>query len=139
MRPVRDRVQGVSRRQFLRGVGACVALPLFESLRPVLAAAETPTGSLAVTPTGAPLRTAFVYFPNGAIPARWWPAGEGADFQLGRTLQPLESSRPFVQILGGLDHRTADPGPDGAGDHARANGTFLTGVRLNKSATNVRA
>src|SRR5437773_2530205 len=28
---------------------------------------------------------------------------------------------------------------DGAGDHARGNGTFLTGVRLNKSATKVRA
>jgi len=40
MRPERDEVQGVSRRRFLRGVGACVALPLFESLRPVLAAAE---------------------------------------------------------------------------------------------------
>ena len=97
----------MSRRRFLRGVGACVALPLFESLRPALRAAEAaPAGNLAVTATGAPLRTAFVYFPNGAIPARWWPAGEGADFQLGRTLQPLESSKPFVQILGGLDHRT---------------------------------
>src|SRR4051812_2452027 len=140
MRPERNQLRGVSRRRFLRGVGACVALPLFESLRPVLAAAEAaPAGNLAVTATGAPLRTAFIYFPNGAIPSRWWPAGEGADFTLGRTLQPLEASRPFIQILGGLDHRAAEPGPDGAGDHARANGTFLTGVRLNKSATNVRA
>jgi len=51
----------------------------------------------------------------------------------------LERSKQFIQILGGLDHKTAEPGPDGAGDHARGNGTFLTGVRLNKSATNVRA
>ena len=36
MRPERDAVRAVSRRRFLRGVGACVALPLFESLRPVL-------------------------------------------------------------------------------------------------------
>ena len=41
--------------------------------------------------------------------------------------------------MGGLDHHTADPGKDGAGDHARGLGTFLTGVRLNKSATDIRA
>src|SRR5207248_6268524 len=93
----------------------------------------------AVTATGAPLRAAFVFFPNGAIPSTWWPAGEGADFSLSRTLKPLESSKPLIQVLGGLDHRAADPGPDGAGDHARGSGTFLTGVRLNKSATDIRA
>jgi hypothetical protein len=130
-----------NRRHFLRGLGACVALPYLASLRPLrlLAAEPAAGGTLAVTPTGAPLRTAFVFFPNGAIPAAWWPKGQGTDFPLSRTLQPLEPVRPFVQILGGLDHKTAEPGPDGAGDHARGNGTFLTGVRLNKSATNVRA
>src|SRR5262249_20693385 len=30
-------------------------------------------------------------------------------------------------------------GADGAGDHARGGGTFLTGVRLKKSATDIRA
>jgi hypothetical protein len=45
-------------------------------------------------------------------------------------------------VLGGLNHDTADRGPDGvdgAGDHARATGTFLTGARLRKSATDVHA
>ena len=42
-------------------------------------------------------------------------------------------------MLGGLDHKNADPGNDGAGDHARANATFLTGVRMKKSATDIRA
>ncbi len=37
-------------------------------------------------------------------------------------------------MIGGLDHINATPGPDGAGDHARANGTFLTGVRVRKTA-----
>jgi hypothetical protein len=37
-------------------------------------------------------------------------------------------------VLGELDHVNATPGPDGAGDHARANGTFLTGVRVRKTA-----
>ena len=44
-----------------------------------------------------------------------------------------------IQVLGGLNHRTAQGGPDGAGDHARGGGTFLTGVRLKKSATDIRA
>ena len=94
---------------------------------------------LAATAAGAPLRSAFVYFPNGAIPASWWPSGEGTDFQFKQTLQPLEPLKGLVQVLGGLNHRTAEGGPDGAGDHARGNGTFLTGVRLKKSATDIRA
>jgi len=128
----------LTRRHFLRGVGVAVALPLFESLRPARLFAA-PEGRLATTAGGAPLRTAFVYFPNGAIPASWWPTGEGADFKFGRTLVPLDPFRKDVQVLSGLDHKTADPGPDGAGDHARGNGTFLTGVRLKKSATDIRA
>jgi Protein of unknown function (DUF1552) len=94
------------------------------------------------TPTGAPLRAAFVYVPNGAIPAAWWPKGEGTKFQLSRSLQPLEPIKGLIQVLGGLDHQTADAGPDGvdgSGEHARANGTFLTGVRLKKSATDIHA
>jgi len=39
-----------------------------------------------------------------------------------------------VQVIGGLDQMNATAGPDGAGDHARANGTFLTGVRVKKTA-----
>ncbi len=134
-----QRPGGLSRRHFLRGLGASIALPAFASLGvPRLLAAEG-AGGLAMTASGAPLRAAFVYFPNGAIPANWWPDGQGADFQFKRTLQPLEPLKGLVQVLGGLDHRTAEGGADGGGDHARGNGTFLTGVRLNKSATNVRA
>ncbi|HEX7375976.1 MAG TPA: DUF1552 domain-containing protein [Pirellulales bacterium] len=127
------------RRHFLRGVGAAVALPAFESLSAArLFAAEAPA-ALATTASGAPLRTAFVFFPNGAIPDAWWPRGEGSDFEFSRTLEPLEPLKDFVQVMGGLDHKNAEAGPDGAGDHARGGGTFLTGVRLKKSATNIRA
>ena len=131
----------VSRRNFLRGLGVCLALPAFESLLPtkLLAAAVSPEGNLATTATGAPLRTAFVYFPNGAIPAAWWPATEGADFPLSRTLQPLAANQKQIQVIGGLDHLNATAGMDGGGDHARANGTFLTGVRMKKSATDIHA
>lgn len=131
----------LNRRQFLRGAGACIALPTFLShgAGQLLAADTSAAAKLATTATGAPLRTAFIFFPNGAIPGAWWPKSDGTDFALSRTLQPLEKIRKQVQVLGELNHHTADAGPDGAGDHARGNATFLTGVRLNKSATVVRA
>src|SRR5438132_12081976 len=90
---------GVSRRHFLRGVGAAIALPAFQSLRPFgLLAADAPAAlNLAATATAAPLRSAFMFFPNGAITSAWWPAGEGQEFELGRTLQPLEPVKDFVQ------------------------------------------
>src|SRR5437879_7430113 len=86
-----ERQASLSRRHFLRGLGACLALPAFETLRPfgVFAADASAAGSLASSPSGAPLRMAFVYFPNGAIPGNWWPSGEGKDFELNRTMQPL--------------------------------------------------
>ncbi len=77
---------------------------------------------------------AFLYFPNGAIQRHWTPTGKGKDFTFGNTLAPLEPLRHRVQVISGLDHVNAEAGPDGAGDHARANGTFLTGVRVKKTA-----
>jgi hypothetical protein len=129
----------VTRRHFLRGLGACVALPAFASLFPSRLMAASSANKLAVTAKGAPLRAAFIYFPNGAIPHAWWPKAEGTDFELSPTLQPLLELKQRLQILGGLEDRSAQPEEDGAGDHARANGTFLTGVRLKKSATDLRA
>ncbi len=131
-----ERFANLSRRRFLRGLGACLALPAFESLAPTraLASGAGGAGQLGLTANGAPLRMAFVYFPNGAIQSTWWPTGEGSDFKLGATMAPLEKVRAEIQVMRGLDHVNATPGPDGAGDHARANGTFLTGVRVKKTA-----
>lgn len=131
-----ERFTAVNRRHFLRGLGACLALPAFESVRPFAALAADAKGGagLATTETGAPLRMAFVYFPNGAIQPNWWPKGEGKEFALAATMRPLAAVKHRLQILGGMDHVNATPGPDGAGDHARASGTFLTGVRVKKTA-----
>lgn len=132
----------MDRRQFLRGVGACIALPTFASLLPsrmLGATAAAVEGGMATTASGAPLRTAFVFFPNGAIPSHFWPEGQGSAFKFNSTLAPLESLRNSVQVLKGLDHENANAGSDGGGDHARGNGVFLTGVRLKKSATDIRA
>jgi len=132
----RERFAALSRRHFLRGLGACVALPALETFVPpkVLASEPDPSLRLASTATGAPLRFGVVYVPNGAIQPAWWPKGENTEFELSQTMLPLENVKHHLQVLGGMDHVNATPGPDGAGDHARASGTFLTGVRVKKTA-----
>ena len=116
-----------SRRTFFRTAGACIALPAFESLfaLPAMAASGTRT---------APTRMAYVYVPNGTIPSAWWPEAEGADFALSPTLAPLAKVQKHVQVISGLTDLSAEAGNDGAGDHARAGGTFLTAVRVKKTA-----
>lgn len=133
-----ERHWSLNRRHFLRGLGACISLPAFESLG-ALKSLAAPVSKLGMTASGAPLRAAFVYFPNGAIPAAWWPENGDGDFAFSKTLKPLEGLRKHLQLLGGLDQKCAYGGADGGGDHARGNGVFLTGVRLKKSATDLRA
>lgn len=122
----------MTRRYFLRSSGLAVALPALTSLGHTSMAAEESAGlGAAVTPTGAPLRMAFMAIPNGVQQDHWFP-NEG--FQLNETMKPLENLRDHFQVIGGLDHIHATPGPDGAGDHARAGATFLTGRRARKTA-----
>ncbi len=128
-----QRQASLNRRAFLSGVGACLALPAFESLR--TASRVLADGApLASTATGAPLRMAYVYFPNGAHQLNWWPSGQDKAFELAKTMLPLAPVKNRIQVLGGLDHKESTAGPDGPGDHARASGTFLTGVRVRKTA-----
>lgn len=125
-----------SRRRFLRSVGLAMALPALETSLPksiVSSASAGATDLIATTSTGAPLRTAFLYFPNGAIPSAWRPTGTGSDFALNRTMEPLAELKGKLQVLSGLNDVAANPGADGGGDHARANSTFLTGVRIKKT------
>jgi hypothetical protein len=131
-----SKLANLSRRRFLRGLGACMALPAFESLRPLslLAAPATKAVAGAAAKT-APVRMAFLYVPNGIIPSGWWPEGDGgSDFQLSSTLQPLQKVKDKIQVISGLEDISANAGADGGGDHARAGGTFLTGVRIKKTS-----
>src|SRR5208282_4976312 len=105
---VAQRHFSLSRRAFLRGVGVCVALPALESLRCFQSAAAQVVPQLATSATRAPIRMAFMEFPNGALPQYWWPTGQpGRDFELNRTMRPLEPVKSKIQIVSGLDHRNA--------------------------------
>jgi hypothetical protein len=128
---IAERRRSMSRRRFLRGVGACVTLPALPSLVPRWArAAEAATQASGAVPQ----RMAFVTVPNGVNLDKWWPKGEDKNFELAPTMEPLTAVKDQIQIFSGLDHVNALPGSDGAGDHARANATLLTGCRARKTA-----
>ncbi len=109
----------LERRTFLRGIGAAISLPLLDSMLP----AQTPLAK----PT---LRLGLCFIPHGGVMANWTPATEGADFQMSRTLMPLEPFRNQVNVITNLAHRMAAPGGDGdnGGDHTRSPAVFLNGV-----------
>jgi hypothetical protein len=118
--------KSLSRRTLLRGVGATMALPVLDAMSPALAA---PTKSGAAVPT----RMAFLYVPNGIIMKDWTPAAEGKAFEFTKTLKALEPYRDDILLLSGLDHYNGQALGDGAGDHARAGATWLTGVHPKKT------
>jgi hypothetical protein len=115
----------LSRRTLLRGFGAALALPMLDSMTPALKAART-----AAAPA---VRLAFVYVPNGIIPGAWLPAKEGADFEFTRTMKPLEPFRERLLVMSNLAQANGRALGDGAGDHARAGATWLTGAHPKKT------
>lgn len=124
--------KAIPRRTVLRGIGASLALPLLDGMVPALTAMQN-------TPARAVKRLGIVYHPNGIVPAGWLPKGTGTDFTFGPTMAALEPYRNQMLILSNLDNVEADAKGDGPGDHARAGGSYLTGVHVRKSETNVEA
>ncbi|MBL8865385.1 MAG: DUF1552 domain-containing protein [Planctomycetia bacterium] len=115
----------LSRRTVLRGAGTAMALPLLDAMLPKGVAAEKTT---------APRRMAFIYSPNGAIMPHWTPKAEGADYDLPTCLKPMAEHRKDMIVFSGLTCDKARANGDGAGDHARASGAFLTGTQPKKTA-----
>jgi len=86
-----------------------------------------------VTPGKAPTRMAFCYVPNGIIPKHWLPKTTGTGFEFMPTMKPLEAYRDDVLVLSNLAQINGRALGDGAGDHARAGATWLTGVHPKKT------
>ena len=115
--------KSLPRRTFLRGIGASLALPLLDGMIPAFA------GSLDAS--AQPVRRmSLVYVPNGIIMDKWTPVAEGSAMELTPILEPLAPFRDRMLVLSGLHDKPANlgPGEEGGGDHARAGGSFLTGV-----------
>ena len=122
--------KALDRRTFLRGVGTAVSLPFLDAMVPAFAAAHA---------AKAPLRMAFVYVPNGIMMRDWNPSYEGKLGELPRVLKSLEPYKNDILMLGNLTHNTGRALLDGAGDHGRCCGSYLTGVQVRKSTTNIKA
>ena len=122
--------QKLGRRTFLRGMGTAVALPFLDAMTPALAKAKA---------AKAPVRMAFVYMPNGMNMHHWNVDYEGKLSTLSQTLQPLEPHKNDILMLSNLTHNTGRALLDGAGDHGRCCGSYLTGVQVKKSVTDIRA
>ena len=117
----------INRRSTLRGIGAGLSLPLLEIMQPsgALASSSAPA---------APVRSAFVFFPNGVILDPWRPTGEGKDYQFGDTMASLSDFHDDLIIFTGLAQHHARANGDGAGDHARNTAAFLTGSQPRKTS-----
>src|SRR6266699_4100287 len=118
----------IPRRTFLKGLGTAVALPMLETMLPKVSLAASGPPS-----RPSPRRMAFVYVPNGANMEDWTPKAVGTDFELPLILEPLKSRQQDLLVLSGLAQDKGRPHGDGAGDHARASATFLTGCKARKS------
>ena len=118
----KDRLWQMSRRTFLGGAGAAIALPFLESFAP----AGWRRQALAMESGTPPMRMLYYYVPCGIHMASWTPAGAGPEWELTHILEPLEPVKPQVSVITGLDNHPAKP--DGPGDHASGTGAFLTGA-----------
>lgn len=116
------RKSSLDRRTFLRAAGVTVALPMLDAMTPAFAAAGK----------SAP-RIAFLYIPNGVNPLTWSPTGEGKQFQFSSVMASLEPFKDKVTVFTNVAHHCADRQNDGAGDHSRATGAFLSGCHAKRT------
>src|SRR5579871_6168065 len=116
----------LSRRTFLRGAGVALGLPLLDAMLPLRSG-----GSALAADRGsvAPVRAAYLYFPNGAWMDAWIPSQTGADYELPFSLTPLAPVRDSVVVLSGLDKPFSRSG-DG---HYAKTANFLTGLHVRKT------
>jgi hypothetical protein len=121
----------IPRRTFLRGLGTAVALPVLDAMLPAKALAAVGGPGAA---TSFPKRLAWIYVPNGKNMADWTPKLVGENFDLPMILEPLAKHRGDFSVVTGLASNMAAAMGDGGGGHARASGTFLTGVHPRKTA-----
>jgi len=107
------------RRTVLRGLGATIALPLFDAMVPAHAAMR----NIAANPIQ---RFGAFYVPMGINMAQWTPTSEGP-LEITPILTPVESFKDRLLVLSGLNSREAMSNDNGP--HPRAQTTWLTGTR----------
>jgi hypothetical protein len=125
---VSRRTSNLSKRRFLQGLGACVALPFMASLVPRMAFANE----------GDPLppkRLLYYYTPNGFRMDRFTPEGAEKNFELSPILESLSAHKDDILVLSGLDNKPGNYITDedeGGGAHFQQTASFLTAAHINK-------
>jgi hypothetical protein len=118
--------KALPRRTVLRGMGAMLALPLFDSMVPALSAWQ----KTAAKPVN---RFGVYYVPNGMIMKNYLPTAVGANYEITPTLSPLAPYRDDILVVSGLNSLPTRERPGGA--HAKASTRFLTNVSPPTSET----
>ncbi|WP_149496792.1 DUF1552 domain-containing protein [Roseiconus lacunae] len=116
----------LSRRTLLRGTGMALALPWLEAMMP---SARAEAKASEEQPGDSPKRMAALFVPNGVRQDQWTPEGEGADFKLSPTLQPLASLKDKITVLSNLWNQASNVGD---GHYVKCSG-YLTCTTINKS------
>ena len=104
----------LSRRAFLRGAGACLAIPFLDAMLPRLRSAPAPFNPWRRSAVESVPRMVCFYVPNGVNIFEWVPPDDGPNFTLSPTLQVLKDYRHDLTVLSGLGHPAAQGGHSGA-------------------------
>src|ERR1044072_4833421 len=110
----------ISRRTLLRGTGVALGLPWLEAMAPRARAAAV---------AKPPVRMAFLYMPNGVHPDMWTPEGEGTEFKLSPTLEPLSEFTSEIVVPTNLWNQASR---GGEGHYVKVSG-FLTCTTITKT------
>lgn len=105
----------IDRRMLLRGAGAVIGLPLLDAMRPALAAPAKVAKNAR--------RIGVVYVPNGIV-MKDWKSPDSKTYA--RIMKPLEPLREHVTVISNLANHAAVKAKGGG--HAKASGSFLSGV-----------
>lgn len=116
----------ITRRQALHGLGVTISLPFLESL-------AWATDPKSVKNYKSPVRCMFIMIPQGVVMDNW-KFDKTKPGTVPKILTPLVPIMSSVLAINGLKHDKANANSDGAGDHARSAGTFLTGTQCRKTA-----
>ena len=118
----------LSRRTVLRGTGVSLALPFLDIMAPSESYAQTAS------------YTGFIYVPNGWYRRtdQFFPDEAGANYNSKLLLNALDPYRKDFMVISNLTNDGGRANGDGAGDHARAGGSYLSSVKLLKNPGSVR-
>lgn len=117
------RQKALSRRTVLRGAGVALGLPWLEAMIPSAVAGPSPASAKS------PVRMAVLYMANGVNTSQWTPEGQGRDFRLSPTLQPLQDLKDQLVVASNLWNAAANTG-DG---HYTKESSLLTCTTITKT------